>query len=289
MARNLLTVGRGGSIAPVLERVDSVKVAKMVRILVFLAAIFGVLIAAPVGATQWLSSYTTQGTYQVAANTGQYSSVNTGSIGGSSLFTNILQLALYSGGFGTGNQLAGGSYEGGSLTKYAGGTVAVAVVQFPAEGRDADAVRLGWPDSSGSGSGAQGAPELSVFFGSQNPNGNYDFTYACFSGCANTTQGTTNDSSSSTTNNLVVYTGSIPSLSGGGSGVDTGGSGGPRGKAPRYLLVAGVLGGDNWKVDMLSPGFRTSQVVASPGTVALLGIGLFGLAALVRRRAILGS
>lgn len=260
----------------------------------FLAAAVAAIFAMPAMAVQWLS----QGAVQIDANTwsmtvgGQtvlahaYSTrtaSGTSSIASSGLFANTPTMAMFSGaGFGIGNNIVGDTSEGTPPEHAVDNNQIFDVIVFelPAAGFDLEAFRLGWAQEGT----ISGQADLSVFFGGNALGANYDFTQTCFSGCASVLTSAAKGFTDITSilrradNNALLTTGdtNVP------ANIDILANGTQSG---RYLVMTGALGGsnDNFKVEMLraSGGTGTAPV---PGTLALLGLGLVGLASVRRRR-----
>lgn len=261
----------------------------------------GVAFAMPAAAIQWLSSgatgttaemYMTSGgqTLKVRGYSTQTLSSTPTTVAPSTGLWKGANVFNYGGGFGISNTVGTDIYEG-SQPEHATDNnqiFDVLVFELPTAGFDLEAFRLGWateayaPDQT-----VTGEADIQAYFGGNSLGANYDFKNACFTGCANTGSG-------SAAKGDLAYLGFTDLMNNGantinGSNVYSGTDVAVPGAAPagRYLVMTGALNGTNdaFKVEMVKGSCCAGGVLPEPGTFALLGLGVFGLVALRRRRA----
>jgi len=139
----------------------------------------------------------------------------------------------------------------------------VLVFELPDAGFDLEAFKLGWAQE---GSTYNGKADISAFFGGNNLGANYNFSNACFSGCA-----------SNLTSAAMGFTDISSLIANGGSNVPVNTTMNIAGtQSGRYLVMAGQLGGsnDNFKLEMIK-----ASVLVPPTLPEPAGLALFSLAA----------
>jgi len=251
---------------------------KMKQILGFLVAVVGILGAMPAGATQWTSSsgvssagdeYTiTVGGQSVLVRA--YSTKTTAG-GQSGTFSSAAEVKVFSEGFGVDNKGGpSGTQDGGeaSFPEWGvdnAGLYDLLVFELPNAGMTLEGLGLGWAEDAA-------GTDISVFFGGNALGAGYNFSNACFTGCANSGSGASAIGLLTSTNlgftrvdldNVAVGSPINPGIVAKG----------------QYLAVSGSLlppphsqGDDKFKVNMIK-----ASKAPLPGTLALLGLGLVGL------------
>ena len=245
----------------------------------FVAMAFATLVSGAASATMWTSHSSTLSTagdeYTITVD-GQsilvraYSTKTAGSQSGTFSSSAIVKTFPDLEGFGIDNKLTGQDIGEASFPEWSVDNLQLydlLVFELPQAHMKLEGLALGWADTG---------TDISVFFGGNALGAGYDFSNACFTGCANsinpspnTTPGTTLSSlgfSKVNIDNAAVMTELNPGHT------NTG----------RYVAISGSLdtsvGNDKFKVNMIKAS------VPTPGTLALLGLGLLGMGALRRRQ-----
>lgn len=275
----------------------------MNRILAFLALLAGAALALPAAAVQWNSSSAGSATAcaggtlcQMAMTSSDGSalvsaySTTPAQAGGGTTAGNWVEANLfkYGGGFGISNAGTGDSGESGTPEHAIdnANVLDILVIELPTLPAgmvwDFTNFMLGWAEENGS---SNRWADISMFIGGSSLGSGYDFRDVCFTGCtggaatlaslgfADVTSAITNPAGSAPGNACAANSGGFNVCEGVTASINTDQTG-------KYLVVAGKLGDqyDAFKFDMLK-----AVKTPVPGTLTLLGLGLFGLVALRRR------
>ena len=236
------------------------------------AMAFATLVAGSAGATMWtsFSGVSDEGTeYTITASDGTkvlvraYSTTTLGSQSGN--FNSLADVKVFPGteGFGINNKQGVDAGEA-SFPEWGVDNkdlYDLLVFELPKAGMTLEKLSLGW---------AEAGSDISVFFGGNGLGSGYNFSNTCFTGCTTGSSLSALGFTQVNHSNVAVNTELTP------GNPNTG----------RYVAISGSLvtspGDDKFKVNMI----KASGGVPTPGTLALLGLGLVGMGSLRRRQAV---